>query len=491
MILNINIENNGRRKCKLEYLIQERLDNKVHDISYDQLKILYRDNLKEERESKRITESSYRGESFFSRGGNTYGNMEQESLLRDPKTSGFRMYYPHGIVINQSERRNYYRGENQIYTSSEPSLLRKLKRYSTVKEQELYRLVADMRIAEFKFLLQKFKHVNEWKYSDILYEPLAQHYGLDTCWLDITSDFNTALFFATCYWDGKQWLPLTKKQTEIGEDHQYGMIFHMPSNRMVHRWSSAIEIMYPWTESPIGKDEKGNAKYGKLEYPLYRGELNNIIYPIGFQPFMRCHMQNGYGIYMRNSQPLQNDFEFEKLRFRHSEKLSNKVYDIMNGGELIYPHEGLKEAQYLIDKIKNEFRFSVEAFNYALYRSHYYRIADADIALHDLYDFRLDGNRIEIIDSHPWKISSGRRQKIDEMYKDFSIESKYGILVIDRKQIPEPSPLYEPWMVPDKNDGEGIKDFKVRDSVDCGSSIVSRNLLSDLYTLMHRRLSDF
>ena len=103
-------------------------------------------------------------------------------------------------------RRNFYRGENRIYPESIPTLLRNLKKYTTSKEKELYRMVADMRIAEFKALLNKFDHVKNWNYCDVIYEVLAQHYGLETGWLDITNDFKIALFFAVCYWCDGEWL---------------------------------------------------------------------------------------------------------------------------------------------------------------------------------------------------------------------------------------------------------------------------------------------
>ena len=69
--------------------------------------------------------------------------------------------------------RNYYRGENQIYQNSIPSLLRKLNQFSSEKDKALYRIVADMRIAEFKHLIDKFDHVKNWNYGDVLYELLA------------------------------------------------------------------------------------------------------------------------------------------------------------------------------------------------------------------------------------------------------------------------------------------------------------------------------
>ena len=176
--------------------------NTIHTIKEDQLHTLFLDNQREENESAEITASSYRGENYYNQFEDQNYAFDLEYLLRDPKTSGMRMYYPHGIVIEQSARRNFYRGENQIYPSSIPSLLRAIRRYKTREEKELYRLVSDMRIAEFSYLLQQFRHVQDWKVSDVLYEPLAQHYGLQTSWLDITSDFNTAMFFATCRWDG-------------------------------------------------------------------------------------------------------------------------------------------------------------------------------------------------------------------------------------------------------------------------------------------------
>lgn len=476
----------------MEYLIQEgKLDNKVHDISYEQIKLLYEDNLKEAREAQQITQSSYSGENYYGKYGNFHYELQQEYLVRDPRTSGMKLYYPHGVVIEQAARRNYYRGENRIYEASIPSLHRKLKNYHTVEEKELYRLVSDMRIAEFSYLLQKFEHVRNWKESDILYEALAQHYGLETGWLDITNDFNVALFFATCKWKDGGWVPLTKADTEIDESHQYGMIYHMPSNQMPSRWGMAIPKFMPWTDHIVGQTEEGNNIYERLTYPLYRGEVDNLIYPLGFQPFMRCHMQNGYGIYMRTPKPLQQDFQFEKLRFRHNEELSFRVYEMMKGGELIYPHEGLKQAEFIINQIRTATSFSEEAFQYALYRSHYYKMEDAEKAKKRLSHFKVNGRKIEITDIHPWKLSAGRRKNIDRLYQDFSIQERYGIMIMERKKIPEPSAMFEPWMLPEEHDGKGVEDFRVRNKVNCGSSIVERNYFQILHTIMMAKLPDF
>ncbi len=476
----------------MNYLF-EKLDNTIHDITEKQVKELWEDNRKEAAESRRMTEASYRGENYYEKIKDFNAAFLMEITYRDSKTSGMKVYYPHGVVIEQANRRNYFRGENQIYPSSIPKLLRKLNEYNSKKDKELYRLVSDMRIYEFKSLIYCFEHVKNWNYCDVLYEPLAQHYGIETCWLDITNDFNVALFFACCYWDEKEkrWLPLTQKQTEVDENHKYGMIFHMPSYQMPLRWTLNIPAFVTYTDKIIGQNEEGENIHESLVHPLYQKDIDNLVVPIGFQPFRRCSMQSGYGIYMRNPIPLQMDTQFQKYRFRHNEKLSKWIYGLMREGKSIYPHEGLAEADFIINQIANLTEFSKEAFQYALYRNHYYRIDDEAECLKDLSSFRVDGKNIIIQDGRPWHITPGRRRKIDHKYDNFSLEREYNIMVLQRTKIPSPDKMFEPWMIPDKDDGEGVKDFRVREKLECGSSIIERNLFSTLNTLLTKKSSDW
>lgn len=470
-----------------EYLFQGKLDNSVHEITYDQICELYEDNKREEEEGRKVTASSYRGENFYD-GKNDLQSFWEEVSYRDPKTAGYRIYYPHGVVIQQSARRNFYRGENYLYPESIPTLLRNLKKYDNQKDREFYRFVADMRVAEFKAFLRKFDHVKNWNYCDVLYDALAQHYGLETGWLDITNDFNVALFFATCCWKDGKWEPLSKEQIET--KNPYGMIFHMPSNRMTMRWLFAINDFIQWTGKVVGKNEKGKNIVRQKDKPDVVTR-KNLVYPLGFQPFMRCHMQSGFGIYMREPFPLQEDSEFEKLKFKQSEKLSRKVFELMDGGKKIYPHEGLNQVQFVIDEIKNMTEFSEDAFNEALYRNHYYRMEDRQQCLKDIENFEINGHKIKITTGHSWNLSSGRRKKIDAAYNDFSLEKDYGIQIIERKQVPGPSGMYEPWMLASSDDEPGIADFKVREHVECGDSIVTRYMMDGLATMMTAQLQDF
>lgn len=118
-------------------------------------------------------------------------------------------------IITFNSNRHFFRGENQQYLKSLPSLRRKQEGKSKY-ECELIKAIAVMRSFQFLKFIWKIDVVPFWeaKLSDINIDALAQHYGFDTCLLDLTNDFRTALFFATCKYDYKTdfYRPLTKKR---------------------------------------------------------------------------------------------------------------------------------------------------------------------------------------------------------------------------------------------------------------------------------------
>lgn len=322
-----------------------------------------------------------------------------KSYYSDQWINGFVMSYPHGVVIRQGETGGYYRGENKKYSKSLPTYFRKLESLDTKEDKDVYTYVSKMRIQEFKRLIDRTNIVNQWKNLglDILYEPLAQHYGLDTTWLDITSDFRVALFFATCTYDytKQKWRPLNK--TEI-ETNKYGVIF------------SQTDYMTMIANQPYKN-----------------GIPQNIILPIGYQPFMRCHVQHGYGVKMDKPFPLQEDKNFKKLFFKHSEELSNSVFHQLNEGKSIYPNEGLNIFSDVIENIKTANCFNRDSFNIVFEEVHIFDTKEKAIEVLNKHEFSIDDeNNID------YGATEERISKLNEIYKNFSIEKDYGITLSTR-----------------------------------------------------------
>jgi len=182
---------------------------------------------------------------------------------------------------------------------------------------------------------------------------LAQHYGFETHLPDLTNDFRAALFFATNRYDPKtdSYYPLSKKEIEKSEKTQYGVIFHTPN------WT--IDFFQPLSmiNSKAGKSMLGLSDMHDINCGIDSGDWDGIAFQIGFQPFLRCHSQSGFVFPMREDAPLQENNRFEKLRFKQSPKLSEKVYELMDEGKKIFPFEGLSEARPILTEMKNSWTF--------------------------------------------------------------------------------------------------------------------------------------
>lgn len=71
---------------------------------------------------------------------------------------------------------------------------------------------------------------------------------------------------------------------------------------------------------------------------------------------------------MRTDAPLQENVKFEKLQFRQSPKLSEKIFELMDGGKKVFPFEGLSEARPILTAMQNSWTFSEDDLN-ALFES--------------------------------------------------------------------------------------------------------------------------
>lgn len=312
--------------------------------------------------------------------------------------------YPHGTLIKEGNKNAYYRGEKKVYPTNKSSLLRKLEDFHTEKEKETYKLVAYMRIYEFENFINQFEYISEWYKqvgTTILYEALAQHYGLETYYLDITTNFMTALFFATCTFDYtlNEWRPLTKEEIK---ENEYGIIYRNKNDSV---------------------DFLNNIKIGEND--------KSAILPIGKQPFMRCEYQSAYTIKSEEGIDLRK-INFEKLRFKHSEELSERVYLYMDKGKKIYPDEGIEAFQDEIKTISKLTVFSYSSFEYALKRSSYFN--DIETAIEAIKTFKYFPIKVLEKDNF-MKVSRQRRRNFDRKYEKNIC--KYKEIFIPYVYIPE------------------------------------------------------
>lgn len=250
------------------------------------------------------------------------------------------------ILFSQGYGRNFYRGENAFYGQSRPSLYRKIS--EDPQEATVQRLIGFTRISEFSLWINKLKCVKHW-HSDTFHGAIAQHYGIPTNGIDITSDLKVALFFACCSYEqsSHSWRPLKKEEFEknnsrpdvacLGGDSRYGVIFSAPAD---------ISFLSREVDDPA------------LHFACPT--------PVGYQPFMRCAAQSAYIIEAGEPYNLYRDATFSKHKFLLSEEICQWIFHEMQQGDSIYPREGLNNFEACIDMIKKSKVYSREALKLAL-----------------------------------------------------------------------------------------------------------------------------
>lgn len=233
--------------------------------------------------------------------------------------------YPYGVVAVQESGPFFCRGESKIYPTSKSTW----DRFTPKNENErsAYSFIENMRLSELSMFFRQLKAVECSKKSEFNFSAVAQHYGFKTNFLDITNRIRIALFFACCKKEKeKPWRPLNKNDfiATDSADGRYGVLF--------------IQDRF---------------KCG-----------TNLVMPIGYQPFLRCHSQYGYFIPMRSEWDLQDTAsDFTMLYFKHDEKFCRYIFDLNEAGKLIYPDDTDSIFVATFDKIRETKIFSKKAFD--------------------------------------------------------------------------------------------------------------------------------
>lgn len=220
-----------------------------------------------------------------------------------------------------------YRGELCDYgeTSGYSSLGRFIRKQpNCICDENRYieLVVSQMRQLCFHSFLTSFHQYTKFPFGTPLAGIIAQHYGLDTPFIDLTDDIRVALFFASCK--------------------------HMGNNKY-----------RPIEESDLYK----LGKYGVIYIGMGQPEYTPII---GYQPFCRCHRQRGFYFDTNIGSPCWNQpIDYEKFYFHRTPELSHHLYEYFDEGKYLFPEDGLSKFEEEIKQIRLTKVFPSGAFDLA------------------------------------------------------------------------------------------------------------------------------
>lgn len=198
-----------------------------------------------------------------------------------------------------------YRGQTREHSSCTPTLAR-------LKKTEDQLLALCRRVA-FEDAIGEHPMVRMAEQARLLDSPLyvdreglAQHYGLATDMLDVTSNFDVACFFATCAWDESQ--------------RRY---------------------------SPVPSNEKAGVMY-RITPALLMGmgpseEAFGPVHIVGWQPLPRPEQQRAYVVKMKPREDFTSLPTVETFYFRHQEHISHRVWEAFDQGDVLFPKDAAAE----------------------------------------------------------------------------------------------------------------------------------------------------
>lgn len=225
----------------------------------------------------------------------------------------------HYLMPTSQSPFTFYRGQSTYYDFCTPTLYRPRKDGTPPTEEDI--AYHRIKTCEFAMLLSThpvFQDIQQITTVDPI--ALAQHYGLETDYLDITNNKWVAAFFACTKYDYQ-----TDTYLPVGEDYAdgYGVIYK--SKKIIS------------DEIPDGFFKK------------------NLV--IGYQYFNRPSKQSSFGYLMESGENFNDSPFFDKLFFRHDTEASQIVFEMAYQQRRFVPKDSLSK---LARDIANSREISIE-----------------------------------------------------------------------------------------------------------------------------------
>jgi hypothetical protein len=191
------------------------------------------------------------------------------------------------------QRSFMYRGQIQRFAVCKASLVRDAN--GDMKRLKALSVLEHVRVAELELILRShpFKKVADRFGFDVDYHALAQHYGIKTHLLDLTSNVEVAAFFA------------------------------------VARWNSCLGRFVPMKE--------GTGVMYRLDWASFGQGYSKAFDPIGFGPGLRPARQHAWTFELHPSVDFEQVPYVKAFEFEHKKVASLELFKRFKNGRHLYP----------------------------------------------------------------------------------------------------------------------------------------------------------
>lgn len=221
------------------------------------------------------------------------------------------------LMPEEDQETFLFRGQGQEYIPCYPSIYR-----GEPSSVDIF--VNRMRLVQFEHLLLSHPVITGFfkrHHFKVDVEGLAQHYGIKTSVLDLTSSLNVALFFAMCPYDNKKNI-----YTCYNDNQQHNAVLYV--------------LNRAFDNEPTPN--------------IYAETMFQKISPIGLQAFDRPGMQRGFALHLNPQESIKGYI----YRFTFTTEDSKQYLDYYHNGEKLWINDELVEKAQAISK-QTHFSFKV------------------------------------------------------------------------------------------------------------------------------------